>query len=102
MQPRRADTRHERTIVTEDAISITSAGSTPIAWQAGQAQLPFRRHSENTLEPAATTFGLGADDLHAELTQRQMWGDRSTIGQSTPWDVGRDAPTGGALVDDYA
>jgi hypothetical protein len=30
-----------------------------------------------------------------------MWGDRSTIGQSTLWDAGRDAPTNGQLVDDY-
>jgi hypothetical protein len=90
------------TIVTEDAISLTSAGSTPIAWQAGQAQLPFRRPPENTLEPAGTALGLGADDPRAELTQKLMWGDRSTIGQSTAWDAGRDAPTNGQLVDDYA
>jgi hypothetical protein len=89
------------TIVTEDAISITSAGSTPIAWQAGQAQLPFRRHPETTLEPAATALGIGADDPQAELTQRLMWGDRSAVGQSTPWDAGRDAPTSGQLVDAY-
>jgi hypothetical protein len=93
--------RPRPTIVTEDAISITSAGSTPIAWQAGQAQLPFRRHPENTLEPAATAFSFGADDPKAELTQKLMWGDRSTVGQSTPWDAGRDAPTNGQLVDDY-
>ena len=101
MQPRHADTRHERTIVTEDAISITSAGSTPIAWQAGQAQLPFRRHPENTLAPAATTFGLGADDPQAELTQQRTWADRSAVGQSSPWDAGRETPAQGQLVDAY-
>jgi hypothetical protein len=89
------------TTVTEDAISITSAGSTPIAWQAGQAQLPFRRYPENNLEPPATALGIGVDDAEAELTQRQMWGDRSTVGPSTPWDAGRDAPTNGQLVDAY-
>ena len=94
--------RPRPTIVTEDAISITSAGSTPIAWQAGQAQLPFRRQPENTIEPATTAFSFGVDDPKAELTQKLMWGDRSTIGQSTPWDAGRDAPTSGQLVDDYA
>jgi hypothetical protein len=30
-----------------------------------------------------------------------MWADRSTIGESTPWDAGRNAPTEGQLVDAY-
>jgi hypothetical protein len=54
------------------------------------------------LEPAATALGVGADDTKAELTNKLMWGDRSTIGQSTAWDAGRDAPASGQLVDDYA
>ena len=101
MQPRHADTRHERSIVTEDAISITSAGSTPIAWQAGQAQLPLRRHPEKMVEPASAALGVSSDDLETQLTQQRVWADRSAVGQSTPWDAGRDARTNGQLVDAY-
>jgi hypothetical protein len=87
---------------TEDPISITTAGSNPIAWQAGQAQLPSRRHAETPPEPAATTLSAAGEDLATERTQKRVWADRSAVGQSTPWDAGRDAPTNGQLVDAYA
>jgi hypothetical protein len=87
---------------TEDPISITSAGSNPIAWQAGQAQLPPRRHAEKPPEPAATGLGAAGEDLAAERTQQRVWAEKSAVGQSTPWDAGRDAPANGQLVDAYA
>ena len=34
-------------------------------------------------------------------TQQRTWADRSAVGQSTPWDAGREAPTNGQLVDAY-
>jgi hypothetical protein len=87
---------------TEDTISITSAGSNPIAWQAGQAQLPLRRNPEKVAEPAATPLGAGSEDVATQRTQQHMWADMSTVGQSTPWDAGRQAPAQGQLVDAYA
>jgi hypothetical protein len=87
--------------VREDPISVTSAGSTPIAWQAGQAQLPLRRHPEKVSEAAATTLGAGSEDLEAALTQQRVWADRSAVGQSTAWDAGRDPRAKGQLVDAY-
>jgi hypothetical protein len=96
-------TREGRTDDSQgDLISILSAGSTPIAWQAGQAQVPLRRHDEDLLEPAAKALDVSPDDLKDQRTQKLMWGDRSAIGQSTPWDAGRNAPASGQLVDDYA
>jgi hypothetical protein len=89
------------TICEGGPISVTSAGSNPIAWQAGQAQLPLRRHPEKLAEPAATAIGAGGEDLETQLTQQRVWADRSAVGQSTPWDAGRDAPTQGRLVDAY-
>jgi hypothetical protein len=93
---------HGLTILSEDPISITTAGSNPIAWQAGQAQLPLRRHPEKLPEQPATDLGAGSEDLETQLTQQRVWADRSAVGQSTPWDAGRDAPTQGQLVDAYA
>jgi hypothetical protein len=86
---------------TEDTISLTTAGSAPIAWQAGQAQLPLRRHPDKMVEPAAAALGLSINDHQIELTQRRTWADRSAVGQSSPWDAGRDAPAKGKLVDAY-
>lgn len=48
-------------------MTITSAGSTPIAWQAGQAQLAPRRHHEKIIEPAAKALGISTDDLRTQL-----------------------------------
>ena len=48
-------------------MTITSAGSSPIAWQAGQAQLPLRRHHEKMVEPAAKALGISTDDLRTQL-----------------------------------
>jgi hypothetical protein len=93
--------QYDRRSVREDPISITSAGSTPIAWQAGQAQLPLRRHPEKLPDSAATALGAGSEDLETQLTQQRVWADRSAVGQSTAWDAGRDAPTNGQLVDAY-
>jgi hypothetical protein len=53
-------------------------------------------------EPAGKALDVSPDDRKDQRTQKLMWGDRSAIGQSTPWDAGRDAPTSGLLVDDYA
>ena len=71
-------------------MSITSAGSNPISWQAGQAQLPPRRHAEKPPEPAATALGAAGEDRATERTQKRMWADTSAVGQSAPWDAGRD------------
>jgi len=43
----------------------------------------------------------GPFDLATQNTQKRVWADRSAVGQSTPWDAGRDAPTTGQLVDAY-
>lgn len=86
----------------EDPISVTSAGSNPIAWQAGQAQLPLRRHADKLPEPSANALSAGSEDLATQNTQQRVWADRSAVGQSTAWDAGRDAPTNGRLVDAYA
>jgi uncharacterized protein YidB (DUF937 family) len=48
-------------------MTITSAGSSPIAWQAGQAQQPLRRHHEKMLEPAAKALGISTDELKTQL-----------------------------------
>jgi hypothetical protein len=53
-------------------------------------------------EPAAKALDVSPDDAKAQRTQMLMWADRSAVGQSTPWDAGRDARTSGQLVDDYA
>lgn len=87
---------------TEDTISLTTAGSAPIAWQAGQAQLPLRRQPEKTAEPAAAALGVGSDDHEIEVTQQRTWADRTAVAQSSPWDAGREAPANGQLVDAYA
>ena len=52
------------------------------------------------LEPAGTALDVSPDDLDAQRAQK--WGDRSAVGQSTPWDAGRDTPASGLLVDNYA
>jgi hypothetical protein len=90
-----------RSPLTEDTISLTTAGSAPIAWQAGQAQLPLRRHPEKMVEPAAAALGISSDDNEAAATQQRTWADRSAVGQSSPWDAGRDTPAKGQLVDAY-
>jgi hypothetical protein len=88
-------------ILTEDPISITTAGSNPIAWQAAQAQLPLRRQADKPPEPAPDGLSAGSEDLATQNTQKRVWADRSAVGRSTPWDAGRDAPTTGQLVDAY-
>jgi hypothetical protein len=39
---------------------------------------------------------------HRTLLAQLQSGDTSDLTQSTPWEAGRDAPTSGLLVDDYA
>jgi hypothetical protein len=90
-----------RSPLTEDTISLTTSGSAPIAWQAGQAQLPLRRHPEKLVEPAAAALGVGSDDHEIEATQQRTWADRTAVADSTPWDAGREGPANGQLVDAY-
>jgi hypothetical protein len=54
--------------------------------------------AQGNLASLADSLGTNPD----ALTEKLMWSDTSDLAQSTPWDAGRDVPTSGLLVDDYA